>query len=366
MKKFILICLIISSSLVLLYSQERIFDIVYFGEYEKLVAVETRINDFHIKTGEGDSLLIVCLKGYLLRKRSGAGTTPLHIAATNGDTETVELLINSGANVSHWDENDNTALMLALQNGHTQTADKIRSYENPQRGDQVEENYARTVEFLLKKNLPVNSKDASGKSLLMYAVESDSYLIAKLLVENGADIRYTKSNNSANALHTAVKRNQLELVKLLVKDKETVNAVWNQDGQSASVPVSNPISNEYKKPGAYNFRLSIYSDRSDPKTDRRCYYKIYVNKVDSGRTDTGLESQKKIFTSMLEPNKHLIQVVKYVLDEKDERYVKLNNIYQPRPGYIYVDTYSDRIVELSIQHNTNKNSVYNVQFIKER
>lgn len=73
----------------------------------------------------------------------------------------------------------------------------------------------------------------------------------------------------------------------------------------------------------------------NPEMDRRSYYRIFLDKVEVGRTTTGLESQVKIYRGSLDSNRHLIRVEKWVLDKKKGRYIKLNNINQPKPNFIY-------------------------------
>ena len=72
----------------------------------------------------------------------------------------------------------------------------------------------------------------------------------------------------------------------------------------------------YKKPDAYNFRfIGLDAEIDDPSKDRRSYYKIFIDKAEEGRTITGLESQEKSCDSMLQPNRHLVTVEKWVLDQ---------------------------------------------------
>jgi Tol biopolymer transport system component len=86
-----------------------------------------------------------------------------------------------------------------------------------------------------------------------------------------------------------------------------------------------------------NFILTAYdTDIEDPSMDRRSYYRVYINKTDAGRTTTGLESQEKYFEAKLTPNRHLVKLEKWVLNEKEGRYIKVNNIEQPKPDFIYI------------------------------
>lgn len=75
----------------------------------------------------------------------------------------------------------------------------------------------------------------------------------------------------------------------------------------------------------------------NPDEDRRSYYRVYIDKVEAGRTEIALESQRKKFETTVERNSHLLRIEKYVLDPSKERYDKLNNIEQPKPDYYYFD-----------------------------
>jgi hypothetical protein len=106
----------------------------------------------------------------------------------------------------------------------------------------------------------------------------------------------------------------------------------------------------YKKPDTYNLRfIGLDTEIDDPANDRRAYYKIFIDKAEEGRTTTGLESQQKSCETMLQANRHLITVEKWVLDQKSARYIKLNNIEQPKPNYFYFDLPEDRIVIIEMK-----------------
>lgn len=118
-------------------------------------------------------------------------------------------------------------------------------------------------------------------------------------------------------------------------------------------PVSGPV---FKEPGECNLKISAYnSGIVNPNNDRRSYYRVYIDKIDSGRTETGLESQKKSLNINVSNNRHLIQVEKYVLDEEQKKYVKLNNIHQPKPSYQYIDVVKGRITVVEIKQNDKEN-----------
>jgi hypothetical protein len=105
------------------------------------------------------------------------------------------------------------------------------------------------------------------------------------------------------------------------------------------------IGDSYRLPEKYNFRFIVRDTEIDnPDNDRRSYYKVFIDKAEEGRTTTGLESQVKTYEASLSPNRHLITIEKWVLDQKMSRYVKLNNIEQPKPNFMYFEVPEKKIV----------------------
>jgi hypothetical protein len=129
---------------------------------------------------------------------------------------------------------------------------------------------------------------------------------------------------------------------------------------ACSAPVQKKTEGEeYRKPGAYNFRFVGYdADIKNPDNDRRSYYKIFIDKAEEGRTTTGLESQEKTFEIALPPNRHLITIEKWVLDEKTARYIKLNNIEQPKPNFFYFSLPADKVVIVEMRSGTEGTTEY--------
>lgn len=105
-----------------------------------------------------------------------------------------------------------------------------------------------------------------------------------------------------------------------------------------------------------NFRFIAYDTGiANPDEDKRCYYKVFIDKIDTGRTTIGLESQKKYFEAKLSPNTHLIVIEKWVLDEREGEYKKVNNILQPKPNYYYFETRSNAVTEVIMVNDKKTN-----------
>ncbi|HOO70932.1 MAG TPA: hypothetical protein PK926_04145 [Spirochaetota bacterium] len=123
----------------------------------------------------------------------------------------------------------------------------------------------------------------------------------------------------------------------------TVQSVKDEPG-----PAPEPFE-DFLVPEKYNVRFIGYDEGiRDPQNDRRSYYRIVIDKSQDVRTTTGLESQEKVFEAYLEPNRHLIMVEKWILDETEGKYIKLNNIDQPRPNYYYFDVPEERVVVITM------------------
>jgi hypothetical protein len=132
-------------------------------------------------------------------------------------------------------------------------------------------------------------------------------------------------------------------------------------------PLPTSTSQTYKKPQNYNFRfVAVDLGIDDPAKDRRSYYRILIDKVEAGSTTNALESQEKVFETTLDSGRHLITVEKYVLDEKKGRFVKLNNIDQPKPDYCYFRAQTDRIAIIKLlYYPKSRVSTYLSEFEKE-
>ncbi|MFC1670340.1 hypothetical protein ACFL20_08090 [Spirochaetota bacterium] len=122
-------------------------------------------------------------------------------------------------------------------------------------------------------------------------------------------------------------------------------------------------SNKIKLPNKYNLKFLGYnSDIDNPENDRRSYYKIFINKVEMGRTTIGLESQIKLHQLKLNVNNHLLRVEKWVLDQKSGRYKKLNNIYQPKPNFFYFSIPENKIIIIKMKTGKYRKTMFTKEF----
>ena len=118
------------------------------------------------------------------------GGLALNVAVTNGSYEIVKLLISKGANIDAKDKDNETPLTLTMKNKHWQIAS-----------------------LLIESGANVNIK----KNMLHIAVFYEQIELVKLLIRNGArlnDFDYLKRT----PLYKAIEMGNLEIVKILLEN----------------------------------------------------------------------------------------------------------------------------------------------------
>ncbi len=121
-----------------------------------------------------------------------------------------------------------------------------------------------------------------------------------------------------------------------------------------------------KIPDKYNLKIVIYNNEiKNPSEDNRCYYRIYINKIESGRTSTGLESQEKTFETKLPAARHLFLIEKWVLDTKRGVYRKVNNVKQPKPSFYYFKIPEKKILKVTVTNGKSGRAIYSEDIEKQ-
>ncbi|XP_037037865.1 putative ankyrin repeat protein RF_0381 [Bradysia coprophila] len=136
--------------------------------------------------------LIVCLA--LAINVHGDTDLEFSRAALDETPDRVKDLLEKGANINARDEDGDTALMNASNNGR---------YE--------------TVKFLIENGADVNATDTNGKTPLMFASAFDNSRIIKLLVDNGANINATDNSGWSALIYAAFDGRERSVRALLRK-----------------------------------------------------------------------------------------------------------------------------------------------------
>ncbi|WP_374699574.1 ankyrin repeat domain-containing protein [Wolbachia endosymbiont (group A) of Limnophora tigrina] len=155
----------------------------------------------------------------------------LIIAAQNGYTNTVGVLLGAGADVNAKDGLNRTALHYAALCGRKEIVEFLISKEaDVNAKDRFERTalhhaalYGRKeiVEFLTSKGADVNAKDGLNRTALHYAAFNDHTKIKEALFGRGADFDV----DEPLFLHNDAKNGRVGIVGILLQEGTNVNAV---------------------------------------------------------------------------------------------------------------------------------------------
>ena len=192
--------------------KEALFTAAENGDFATLKNLLTKYPDMkNIDRNSGFTLLHMAnnsreMVEYLIKigldieAKSSALWTPLHNQAYKGNLDGVELLLEHGADIEAKTSFGMTPLLSSL------------------RWDRI-----NVTKFLIEKGAYVNPTTELGRTpLIVSAVEGNSEL-ARLLLDNHADMSLKDNNYQRTALHFAALYGQLDIVEALLKKGADVN-----------------------------------------------------------------------------------------------------------------------------------------------
>lgn len=143
-------------------------------------------------------------------------------AVKDGNIETLQTLLEKGADVNAKDEYNTTALMWASQKSYAEVVQALLAkgvYDVTAPEWVSEKSYDERVQVLLQTLLvngaDVNAKDNGGMTALMYASQRGRPEVVQTLLVNGADVN-VKTNDDWTTLRLAKERGSSEVVQLLI------------------------------------------------------------------------------------------------------------------------------------------------------
>jgi ankyrin repeat protein len=173
------------------------------------------------------------------------GKTELMDACAKGDRKQIEELLESGADITAKDDNGKTALHYACEQGQSDAIQLLieKGADINQKtefggftpfmmaciaGDE------KSIDVLLNQpNLKIDEREDHDRTafMLLCALQSVSRHIVQKLIDKGADI-HIQDNIGMNALITAVRAKNTEVVSLLLDNKAIVNMKENVFGRT--------------------------------------------------------------------------------------------------------------------------------------
>jgi ankyrin repeat protein len=208
------------------------------GLLEKLKELIDKGADVNAKNSEGQTPLdIASGQGHKeiieLLVEEGAKSS-IYTAASSGDIDKVESFIKSGVSVNGDPRSSRTPLYWAVKNEHRDVA-KLLIDEGADVSSihllyyASKHGYRDLVEYFIQKGANVNSKNWKDTPS-HYAVRGGHTDVLELLLAHGADPNL-KGQNGWSLLHLAAKSGSMDITKMLLGERADVNAK-NAAGQT--------------------------------------------------------------------------------------------------------------------------------------
>ena len=234
------------------YTPEDVYNYADSGNVDNLrLALDYGNNSIHWYSNEnGLTALIVaahqghtaCIyvlldRGANIESKDNLGFTALLVAAYRGHNECIGGLLDRGADIESKTDLGKTALLVATQQGHTECigvlldrgAD-IKSKEcdgGTALDAAAQKGYTACIDLLLDRGADIGSKDSQGLTALHFAANRDHRQCIVVLVDRGADIE-SKSNGGITALHIAALNSRTECLVLLLDRGADIDTTTDQ------------------------------------------------------------------------------------------------------------------------------------------
>jgi ankyrin repeat protein len=202
----------------------------------------TQVNYFALNGMKSSVNRMLLMKGIDAKSRDVYVNTPLKNAASNGQIEIVEMLLNHGAMIDSTSDDGCTSLYAACQEGHLPVVSLlINEGANIEASDDdgwrpliiaCKQGHLPIVDFLINKGASIEAGDVDGWRPLIIACQEGHLSVVKLLIDKGANFEASRVNNGWRPLHTAPYQGHLEIVKALIAKGADMNGRMN-NGESA-------------------------------------------------------------------------------------------------------------------------------------
>jgi ankyrin repeat protein len=153
-----------------------------------------------------------------LNKKETHGLTALMMAATNGQLDATEQLIDAGADKDLVNNDQHSAVVLAAMNGFTNVVIKLLEKGAKQKDlaltVSAREGHTDIISTLLESKANVNHRASDGWTALTLAAKNNHPNVVRLLLRNGADVNLP-GQNGLTALDIAMQSGNTLIVKIL-------------------------------------------------------------------------------------------------------------------------------------------------------
>lgn len=180
-----------------------------------------------------DTVQILLNKGADINLCKKNGASPLYIACIQGHNSIVQLLLRRGASINSYSQDGGSLLCKACHEGHHTAVKTLLSNGadvnlcNKPNGDSplcvaCNMGHKQIVKLLLEKKANINLRNTNGASPLYIACQKEHQSIVQLLLSNKADTNVC-DNNGTSPLFIACQHGQHLIVISLLRHKANIN-----------------------------------------------------------------------------------------------------------------------------------------------
>lgn len=230
--------------------------------------------------GQIDTVQALLDKGADVNVKGRYDMTALTYAVRKGYIGIVQALLDKGADTNTRNKDGFTPLMIAAHRGHNTIVEKllnagaeINAKDNSgwtALMSAAMKGHTSSVQALLEKNAEVNAKDDKNQTALMLATEKGHTLVVKALLDKGAEVN-VKNSNEFTALMLAAEKGYQGIVQALLDKGAALNAKSKKEftplifaaGEGHSAIVQDLLNagadvNEKQKYGFTSLMLAAY------------------------------------------------------------------------------------------------------------
>ncbi|CAH1798047.1 unnamed protein product [Owenia fusiformis] len=174
---------------------------------------------------EGIQELLKNVTNFDINQTNKHGESVLHIAASGGHIEIIELLLTKGINLSAKDKHGDSAVFWAARQGQVKVIEYLKSQDvsldtQNKSGEapiHVAARYGHThvVEYLAAAGADINIQDKEEETPLHCAASRGNLECVKVLVDSGARLDLT-DKRGCTALHMACRRHHINIALTLI------------------------------------------------------------------------------------------------------------------------------------------------------
>ena len=163
------------------------------------------------------------------------GSTLLHHAVAKGQVDSVELLLNNGADPAQQDlENSCTALQVGIQTHNMATLQQLTSFYEDKGTTALHavasNGNTKLTTMLLNHGLSLDNRNNKGATPLHLAANNGHASLVTLLLSQGADANAILPGNGHTPLHITVANNNTQTTEALLKGGANPNTALEVSG----------------------------------------------------------------------------------------------------------------------------------------